>query len=72
MTLELSREDVKAIGKMWGTSLFTSEELDELMSKASLETRLRGLKPEERLMGLNPEQLEEMEAYIKQQKQPKN
>ncbi|TGN99665.1 hypothetical protein PN36_35205, partial [Candidatus Thiomargarita nelsonii] len=52
MTLELSREDVKAIGKMWGTSLFTSEELDELMSKASLETRLRGLKPEERLMGL--------------------
>jgi len=64
MTLELSREDIKAIGKMWGTSLFTSEELDELMSKASLETRLRGLKPtdvrncfkpEELLMDMKPE-----------------
>ncbi|KHD07452.1 hypothetical protein PN36_05115 [Candidatus Thiomargarita nelsonii] len=69
MTLELSREDIKAIGQMWGTSLFTPEELDEVLSNTSLEVRLRGLKPEDRLADLKPEQLEEIEAYIKQQKQ---
>ncbi|OAD18627.1 hypothetical protein THIOM_005766 [Candidatus Thiomargarita nelsonii] len=84
MTLELSREDIKAIGKFWGTSLFTQEELDEVLSNTSLEVRLKGLKPEERLMGLKPEErliglkpeerlmglkLEEIEAYLKRRKQ---
>ncbi|MEN8216176.1 MAG: hypothetical protein ABFS56_07330 [Pseudomonadota bacterium] len=49
MTLELSPNEIKAIGKMWGTSFFTQDELDKLF-----EARLRGMKPEQRLAGINP------------------
>jgi len=85
MALNLSPNEIKEIGKMWGASLFTSDELDELISTASLEARLRGLKPEDRLTGLKPEERlrgmkkptdvmncfkpEEIEAYLKQRKQ---
>ncbi len=56
MTLELSPNEIKAIGKMWEPSLFTQDEIEELVSKVSPEVRLRGLKPEDRLIGLKPEE----------------
>jgi len=45
MTLELSPNEIKAIGKMWEPSLFTQDEIEELVLKVSPEVRLRGLKP---------------------------
>jgi len=82
MTLDLSPKEIKEIGDMWGVNYYSHKELQEEFEKMlrglKPEERLMGLKPEERLAGLNPsdvinyfksEQLEEIEAIIKQLKQ---
>jgi len=69
MALNLSPQEIKAIGEMWGTSLFTEDEFEELLSTVPLEVRLRGLKPTDVMNYFKPEQLEEIEAYLEQRKQ---
>jgi hypothetical protein len=56
MAVNLSPQEIKEIGKMWGSSLFTPEEFKDLLSTVPLEERLKGLKPEEQLMGLTLEE----------------
>jgi len=67
--IELSPNEIKAIGKMWEPSLFTQDEIEELVLKVSPEVRLRGLKPSDVMNCFKSEQLEEIEAYLKQRKQ---
>ena len=68
MALDLSPQEIKDIGKMWGSSLFTPEDFKEyfdslplkgqrtFFSNMPLEERLIGLKPEEQLIGLKPKE----------------
>ena len=68
MALDLSPQEIKDIGKMWGSSLFTPEDFKEyfdslplkgqrtFFSNIPLEERLMGLKPKDRVKGLKPEE----------------
>ncbi|RKZ63139.1 MAG: hypothetical protein DRR08_04305 [Candidatus Parabeggiatoa sp. nov. 2] len=64
MTLELSPTEIKAIGDMWGVQYYSQEELDKLLNE-----RLRGMRPKDVVNYFKSEQLEEIEAILKQRKQ---
>jgi len=67
MALDLSPQEIKDIGKMWGSSLFTPEDFKDyfdslplkgqrtFFSNIPLEERLMGLKPKDRVKGLKLE-----------------
>ncbi|HEW98383.1 MAG: hypothetical protein DRR16_04785 [Candidatus Parabeggiatoa sp. nov. 3] len=68
-------EQIKEMGEMWASDLFTPEERIAAISDMPLEERLADtnpievmnyFKPEQRLAGLS---LKEIEAYIEQRKQ---
>jgi hypothetical protein len=84
MSLNFTPEQIKEMGEMWASDLFTPEERKAFFSTRPLEERLANtnpsevmsyFKPEQRLAGIPPEQrlaglsLEEIEAYIKQQRE---
>ncbi len=80
MALNLSPQEIKKMGEMWGTNLFTPEEFKRLLSTIPAEERLKGLKTEERFIGLKPEErlaglslseMEELEKKLKEAKQKK-
>ncbi|OQY54950.1 MAG: hypothetical protein B6247_09740 [Candidatus Parabeggiatoa sp. nov. 2] len=55
---------LKAIGDMWGVQYYSQEELDKLLNE-----RLRGMRPKDVVNYFKSEQLEEIEAILKQRKQ---
>jgi hypothetical protein len=60
MNLDLTPEQVREIGKIWG---------DTYLSTLSPEERLAGLKPKERLAGLPLSEIEQLEEQLKKLKQ---
>jgi hypothetical protein len=82
----LSPQEIKEFGEMWGDVLLPTLPLEkrlsganpsEVMNHFKPEQRLRGLKPEERFIGLKPEErlaglsTEEIEELLKKLKQQK-
>ena len=71
MNFELTPEQVREIGKIWGKAYLSTLSPEERFIGLKPEERLMGLKPEERLMGLKPEERlaglspKEIEDYLK-------
>ncbi len=70
----LSPQEIKEFGKMWGDVLLPTLSVEERLKGLKPEERLKGLKPEERFIGLKPEQrfaglsIDEIETYLEQLK----
>ena len=68
MNIELTLEQLKEMGKLFGKTFLTALPIEDRLEGLSIEERLYGLKLEERLAGLKPE---EIVAYLRKLKKQK-